>query len=304
MKALRIVNWVLDYEVTKKGHAATSATAIEELRAGPLEFVRYQAHGPRDSAGVKRLRTAAKTQQRYLEARGVFGELLEFAAHNAPEFRGWIVNSRGEPYTVETFASMAGLPLRATRRAIEVLADPRAGWITWRDFPAVPAVPAVPGIPGDAGESGALLEPKPKPKTQGEDQKKPKPNADRGSLPTGNGGRATNSGHAPDGGTPRSSGSSSVRELAEEIAKGLHVVSRLSSDTLGRKMTAEQAQTFCTLQTAAEHALEGRLGKDGVRFCRKHAARIGRDKRVENSAGAFIGRVKVQLEEEGHRWRD
>ena len=289
-EAMRIVNWVLDYEVTKKGHAASAATPIEELRAGPLEFVRYQVYGPRDSAGVKRLRTAAKTQQRYLEARGVFAELLEFAAANAPLYRGWIVDSRGEPYTVESFARMAGLPLRAVTRSIEILASPTAAWITWAPFDpgASPVVPDLPGIPGDAGESGTLHETQTQ--TQGENQKKPKPNPNPD----------------PEGEAGGNSGISAltVRDLAEEAAVALHIASRLSCDAAGRKMTEQEAKTFCTLQTAAEHAIEGRLGEDGVRFYRKHAARIGRDPKVNNRAGTFIGRVKVQLEEHGRKWRD
>jgi len=164
MKAYRIIEWLKRYEVTEKGKAAGPDTPIENLRKSPLPYVRFPVHGHAHGPAYRKLlaRTIAPGEE--MAVFGLFAKLLELAANQTREFRGWILDEKQKPASPGQIAEILGIQDRDwVQRAMEILCDPAIEWLEYTEFPLSPPLVeekggALWGKEGDAygGKRGAL----------------------------------------------------------------------------------------------------------------------------------------------------
>lgn len=155
MKALRIREWAERYEVDERGGAAKPGS---KLRAAPLDYVRWKVNGHTHGPGYRRLLYVAKTPARAEAAVVTFSKLLEIAASQDREHRGWILTDRMETATVDDLAFYTGFRASTIKTGLEILSHKDVAWIEEAEF--VDDSRELPGTPGDSGElpgrSGSL----------------------------------------------------------------------------------------------------------------------------------------------------
>jgi len=137
----RITQWVERYEVGSDGKALTDLT--KPIRATPLPYVRYKVNGHKDGGGYKRLKLVAGTPAKLLSCVAVFSKLLELAADEPRDLRGWILNERDEPATVDDIMLFTGFNKSSINTALQILSDARLAWIELDDFAIDRFVPRV-----------------------------------------------------------------------------------------------------------------------------------------------------------------
>jgi len=136
MAYYRIAEWTQRYEVSIKGREPKNG---EELRAGPLSYVRLKVYGHRQGAGYRRLQLASG--DRFMEVFGIFCKLLEISGNQTRDHRGKLLNERDEPATIGDIAFLLGIPDEQVDFAIAKLCE--VGWL-------------IKPIPEISGESGTL----------------------------------------------------------------------------------------------------------------------------------------------------
>lgn len=118
-----INEWRDRYEVSMKGR---EPKGDEELRAGPLSFVRLKVYGHRQGTGYRRLQQACG--KRFMEVFGIFCKLLEISGDQIRDRRGSLYNEKDEPATTGDLAFMIGIPVEQVEHAISKLFD--VDWIS------------------------------------------------------------------------------------------------------------------------------------------------------------------------------
>ncbi len=151
MKVWCICEWSDRFEVSEKGHKAKNG---DELRAGPLSYIRLKVHGHSQGAGYRRMLQLAGN--RGMEVFGIYTKLLELAGDLPRELRGQILNERNCPATIEDIAFMLGASDEQVGNALTILE--KLGWIEQKELDS-------PEIPGNPGGMRDASEPKPKPNT-------------------------------------------------------------------------------------------------------------------------------------------
>ena len=139
--AYRIVEWRELYEVTDKSSPANTGTPAEKLQKGPLKYVRFRVYGRRQTEAYRNLLRKAWLHGTMMELAvfGLFGKLLELAADQAREFRGWILDRKQQPMTAKKIAeTLSILDVNCVRKGLDLLADPEVGWIEIAKFPGQP----------------------------------------------------------------------------------------------------------------------------------------------------------------------
>ena len=147
MKAWKIREWRERYEVNSRNHEAHNG---DPLRRGPLPWVRLKVNGRQHGQGYRRLVQVARTPARLEAAMALWPKLLEIAADNVADRRGWILNEQDRPATVDDLAFYTGFRAATVRTAIEVLTAPGVRWVCADEFPQDSG--EIPGNPGKAGE--------------------------------------------------------------------------------------------------------------------------------------------------------
>lgn len=118
-----INEWRDRYEVSMKGR---EPKGDEELRAGPLSFVRLKVYGHRQGTGYRRLQQACG--KRFMEVFGIFCKLLEISGDQIRDRRGSLYNEKDEPATTGDLAFMIGIPFEQVEHAVSKLSD--VGWLS------------------------------------------------------------------------------------------------------------------------------------------------------------------------------
>jgi len=141
VKAYRIVEWRQRYEVTEKGKAATADTPVENLRKSPLPYVRFKVyghvHGPAYRKIIKRAWMNGQAME--LAVFGLFAKLLELAANQTNQFRGWILDEKQQPMTPRQIAEVLDVQeVETVSKALEILCEPAIGWVEIMEFPGTP----------------------------------------------------------------------------------------------------------------------------------------------------------------------
>ena len=299
MDAYYIAEWQERYEV---GYDGREAKAGGELKAKPLDYVRLAAHGRSTSAGSAALRRAAGTGQRYLNAYGVFCKLLEIAADNPRERRGWILNHRDRPATAEDIAGLTGFPLKAVTAALGHLNGTGVGWIGRAEygehFP----------IPQTSRNSAKLAEPsksctpsRTEPEHETKHNPNPKPNANASGSDSGKTDGKGSGGNSPEA-LPDFAADAFVSVLAGKLEIG-------QMKQGGKRQ--HNADLAC-LRKVAAHIAAGHLGDTGAALerCILAADAIAKDARdpntpkIDRPAAVFQKRINAALEKRGHAWRD
>ena len=196
MQAYRIVDWTELYEVTNKGGVAKADTPMKQLQKGSLRYIRFRAHGRRQTEAYRNLLKKAWLQGTMAEMGvfGLFGKLLELAADQNREFRGWILDRHRRPVNARGIAGMLGIcDVECVENGLNILTDPDIGWVEIADFRGAPRmtaddrgalgatsadVPALFDIETETEINNNITEPQPPPKAAncgGSDSKKKTP---------------------------------------------------------------------------------------------------------------------------------
>jgi len=120
--AYQIAEWLERYEVNYRGHEAKPG---DDLQVGPLRFIRLKVHGHRQGAGFRQMRKRAG--KRAYETFGMFCKFLEIAGNQSRDNRGYLLNERDQPATVEDLAFILDTEQSRVEAALAVLVD--VGWI-------------------------------------------------------------------------------------------------------------------------------------------------------------------------------
>ncbi len=123
-KKIEIVEWLERYEVSSKGR---EPKPDDELRAGPLQFIRLKVYGHSQGTGFRRLKSVAGDKT--MEVFGYFCKFLEIAGDQKRGQRGVLLNEKNQPATAEDLAFILDVPIKQVENAIGILSDKRVGWL-------------------------------------------------------------------------------------------------------------------------------------------------------------------------------
>lgn len=151
MDVYRIANWDARYEVTLKGEPAQGRIPIELRRKSKLTYVRSPVHGLSIGPGLDELFAIAwrPGEVFHWAVFGIFHKLLEIAAAQERDRRGWLLDSDGNPVTPTTMARRFHEPESESRfaEAFEMLI--RVGWLEMHKMTISPG--SFREIPEDSG---------------------------------------------------------------------------------------------------------------------------------------------------------
>lgn len=119
---LSINEWRERYEVSLKGREPKDG---EELRAGPLAYVRLKVYGHRQGTGYRRLQQLCG--ERFMEVFGIFCKLLEISGDQVRDFRGKLLNENDQEATIDDLAFIIGIPGEQVAFALDKLCV--SGWV-------------------------------------------------------------------------------------------------------------------------------------------------------------------------------
>lgn len=146
-KAWRIREWDTRYEVDDKGRAWKGKG---KKRVGSLDYIRFPAWGYDRNKGYRRLVTAARTARRLEAAMCLWPKLLQLAADNDAEHRGWLLGEEGQPAGIQDFVYATAFRPQTVVIGLEVLSDPKVRWIEQAALPDIPGhsrkLPETPGL--------------------------------------------------------------------------------------------------------------------------------------------------------------
>lgn len=137
MLAYRIVDWMGLYEVTLKGHKAKKDTSMEELRSASLAYIRIVVHGHSLSASYRRMvkKASALGSMMEMSCFGLFIKLLEVAADQEREYRGWILDDRQRPVNAARIADLLDIYGGKVQELLEILMDDDVSWVELAELP-------------------------------------------------------------------------------------------------------------------------------------------------------------------------
>jgi len=142
MNGFQIAEWNQRYEVSKKGAPATDG---DELRAGPLAYIRSAVHGRQMSLGFRKLQKFSGKSNLYRNF-GIFQKFLEIAGDiKIPLRNGTLYNEQDKPATIEDLCFILDLPKSTLIPAIQALI--KAGWMIDSGNSQI-----LPKIPGNSGQ--------------------------------------------------------------------------------------------------------------------------------------------------------
>jgi len=132
MNAYRITDWDKNYEVTKDGKPATEKS--KNIRKTSLSYVRLAVQGHNPSMSYREM--LQKAAGKGMMVFGVFCKLLELAGNQPREYRGWLLDTKGRPLTVERIAFALCCDTSDIDFALQVLTDKDIGWVSENQFQA------------------------------------------------------------------------------------------------------------------------------------------------------------------------
>lgn len=129
--AYRITEWKSRYEVTYKGRIADDDTPLDDLRIGPLDFIRFKVFGHRHGPAYLRIVRMAEKYGPWAAPGifGIFGKLLELSGNADRNYRGWVLCEKQKPLDSEGIAEILRLDEKIVSVAMEILCNPKVGWV-------------------------------------------------------------------------------------------------------------------------------------------------------------------------------
>ena len=155
MLAYRIVGWKQRYEVGDNSKVSPAGKPMEKLRKSPLNYVRLKVYGHKLGPAFRRMTKLAWGFGEAMPpaAFGVFCKLLELAADQQREYRGWILDEKQQPMQVSQIAELIGwTDVAIIKKSLEILTDETIGWVELKEFSQIP--PAAGERGGDKGKEG------------------------------------------------------------------------------------------------------------------------------------------------------
>jgi len=144
-----ITEWLERYEVSKKGAPAVDG---DDLRVGPLSYIRSAVHGRQMSLGFRKLQKFSGKSNVYRNF-GIFQKFLEIAGDiKIPLRDGTLYNEQDKPATIEDLCFMLDLPKQTLMSAIQALI--KSGWMD--DYGNFQNLPKIPGISGTLQELNSI----------------------------------------------------------------------------------------------------------------------------------------------------
>jgi hypothetical protein len=148
----KITDWDKRYEVSIKGREPKEG---EELRAGPLQYIRLKVYGHKQGAGFRKLKRAAG--QKTMEVFGIFCKLLEISGDQSRGKRGDLLNEKDQPATIQDLAFIIDVPEKQIENALKILTSKNVGWlITNTTQPTNQESGKLPETPGESGKPALL----------------------------------------------------------------------------------------------------------------------------------------------------
>ena len=151
MEAYKVVDWRKHYEVNKNNYTAKDGEDIDKLKVSPLEFVRWRVVGHNLSPGWRHIVSKGwkPGEINELAVLGLFGKLLELAANQKREFRGWILDNNQQPLNAKGVADLLMIhEFGRVQEALNLLCSPDINWMVLetfsqnsREFPKSPGIP-------------------------------------------------------------------------------------------------------------------------------------------------------------------
>jgi len=121
----KITEWNERYEVSSKGREPKQG---EELRAGPLQYIRLKVYGHSQGTGYRRMKHAAGTKA--MEVFGIFCKFLEISGNQKKGKRGDLLNENDEPASIQDLAFILDVSESQVKNALNVLCMENVGWLT------------------------------------------------------------------------------------------------------------------------------------------------------------------------------
>ena len=294
MKAWHITDWEKYYEVNSDGGRWQPG---QKKRARPPEYIRWYVGGPGgdDRAYQECALIVAEKfgPDAWAIAFALFGKLLEIAATQDTEFRGYILGKNHSPISTKLLSFITFFTSEQVELGVKILSDNAVGWLEERELPDASA--KVADFAETPGDSPSLQEAKAKAKSKGIEEEA-KGESEQPSL-------ASSSPVSP---SPRSptgpSGTDQQPFSSPRFAAGVHQALRL-----GKHDQRQYQADLRDFQKAAAHILAGSLGshtRTVGESCMTRAWEIGEDNSVQNKAAYWLTWFKARLEEKGHSWDD
>lgn len=294
--AWKITDWRERYEVTPKGRPAGTDAA---LRISPLPYVRLFVHGRAQGAGWRRLQQATGTSRRLALAFAVFCKLLELAADQPRDLRGWILTENGEPATAADIAFFTGFLESDITNALDSLCDDTVGWVARADSSHLQETPP------NSKELQVLLEPN---RTElNETEPEEEPNTTEPNRTEGDAGEETPAAPASVPRDERELRGDSV-SASDNLLGSRDGIAFIIQSKLGLKINRAMRQgraDLTTLRYLADHIMHGDFGSpvDSKLEVYSKAAEIVADANANSKMAVLMAWVHKQLEVAGHTWK-
>jgi hypothetical protein len=130
MNAYRITDWDKNYEVTKDGKPASERS--KNIRKTPLSYIRLAVQGHNPSMNYREM--LQKARGKGMMVFGVFCKLLELAANQPREYRGWLLDTKACPMAADRIAFALCCDTGDINFALQVLTDKDIGWVSENPF--------------------------------------------------------------------------------------------------------------------------------------------------------------------------
>ena len=318
-KAWHITDWEAHYEVNSDGGRWQPG---QKKRARPPLYVRWYVGGPGgDDRAYQECALVVGEKfgpEAWAVAFALFGKLLEIAASQDAEVRGFVLGKNRSPISIKLLSFITLFTVGQVELGLKVLSDASVGWLEEREPPAPSASlaetpgnsPSLAETPGGSPTlqkgSATLQEAKAKAKSKGIEEEAKGESEGQGQPPGQEAGPAgspafSSSPSSPSLRSPAAAGANDPQPfLPAKFAASVHQALRIGTGNL--KQYQADIRDF---QKAAEHILAGRVGpqiRTAGESCLIRAWEVGRDATVLNKAAYWLTWFKARLEEGGHQW--
>lgn len=141
MQAYRIVDWDKKFEVNRKGQSVTSYLPVEYRRKGALKFIRIPVDGLRIDPLLDEIigRAWITGQLFHWAVLGVYTKLVEIAADQEREYRGWLLDPNQKPIDAKYFANRFREPdAHLITKVFEILCHSSVNLLEIHEIPEIP----------------------------------------------------------------------------------------------------------------------------------------------------------------------
>lgn len=296
--AWHITDWREYYEVNDSGRPWRPGN---KKRAGPLPFTRRHTFGPGgDNMVYAEVADFAESRERgsWPVAWGLFNKLLEIAAHQTAETRGFLLGRGGAPMSMRAMERITCFTQEQIELGLSILSDPAVRWIERRPIPGVPQQSAA--VAEIRGDPRRFQEHQHQP--QGECECEPNLTQHQGECEPN---AESSDNDQPPSPSPPESAHADSPSHSPTTREGFLQALKLRLGWSPRDLSnAQYNGDQTTFERIASHVMVGNIGppNPAVQVCYAEAYKIAR--RQGNHVAMFIAWFKEQLAANDHEWDD